>query len=232
MNFGKRKVLTGFTSACALACFAPIDSSAAVIVQYATAAGSPQSPVVVDSSVTADNLVAGSGLTALTFSTFNFSGWDTASTSFAAAVAANDFWTWGFDVTGLGAGETLDLTDFDIRLDRSGSGPDDVDIQVAVNGGTASTVFTHDYGDSSAGVNFLDIDLSAFTGLSNGDSVVFTLAAYNSESSGGTFDLETITFPGGNDAIVINGTVIPEPASLVLIGLGSLAMLSRRGKSA
>jgi hypothetical protein len=109
------------------------------------------------------------------------------------AVAANDFWRWGFDVT---SAVFIDLTTMDIRLDRSGTGPDDFEIQASVNGGPGVSVLTHNYNDSDQAVNFLDVNLSALPLLQQGDSVVFTLGAYNSEGTGGTFDLETITFPG------------------------------------
>lgn len=218
----------------ALVCASMLTTSAAqaeVIVQYATAGSVTSLPAVAESAaVTSDDLVAGSGLTVQTFSTFNFSGWDTASTSFAAAVAANDFHTWGFDVTA--PGTTIELTTMDTRWDRSGTGPDDFEIQVSVNGAPGISLLTHDFGDSSAGVSFPGVDLSAVPTLTTGDSVVFTIAAFNSESSGGTFDLETITFPGGTDGIVINGTVtgVPEPTTcmLALVGLAGLATTRRR----
>lgn len=217
-------------SAAALVATVATSAQAAVVTQYNTAGGTASlAPFAADASVSADNLVAGSGLTTLNFSTFNHSGWDTASTSFGDAVAANDFITWGFDVT---SPVTIDLTTMDTRWDRSGSGPDDFEIQVSVNGAPGITVLTHDYQDSGSGVNFLGVDLSAIPTLGLGDSVVFTLAAFNSESSGGTFDLETITFPGGNDSIVINGDiVVPEPASMALLAAG-LGVIGLRRRSA
>ena len=94
------------------------------------------------------------------------------------------------------------LTGLDIRLDRSGTGPDDFEIQAAVNGGTPISITTFDYNDSDAGVNFENLSLAALGDLSAGDSVVFTLGAFNSESTGGSFDIEN----NGGIGINILGT--------------------------
>ena len=192
-------------------------ANAVIVVEYLTAGGTDSIAAgSADAAVTSDNLVAGGGLNVENFSTFNFSDWDTASASFADAVAADDFWTWGFDVTA--PLTTVSPTTMDIRLDRSGTGPDDFEIQASVNGGGAITLLTHDFGDSSSGVDFLGVDISTIGDLNTGDSVVFTLAAFNSESSNGTFDLETADF-GGSDprALRIEGTIsaVPEPSAFL-----------------
>ncbi|MEM1271883.1 MAG: PEP-CTERM sorting domain-containing protein [Bacteroidota bacterium] len=206
-------------------------ADASVILQYATAGStSTLSPVIADPGIAADDLQAGTGIVAQTFSTFNFNDWDTDNTSFADAVADDEVWTWGFDVT---SPLDLNLTTLDVRLDRSSTGPDDFEIQASVNGGTPVSVLTFDFGDSSAGVEFEDVDLSGLGTLSTGDSVVFTLAAFNSETTGGTFDLETFTFPGGNDALIISGVfVIPEPGTVLLtmLGLTSVGVVGMRTK--
>ena len=67
------------------------------------------------------------------------------------------------------------LATMDIRLDRSGTGPDDFEIQASVNGGTAVSLLTHDFNDSANEVEFTNVDLSAIGALTQGDSVVFTL---------------------------------------------------------
>lgn len=205
-----------------------LSANATVLVQYGTAGSTTSlAPVTVNAAVSAANLNAGSGIDVLAFSTFNFTNWDPANTSFADAVADDEVWTWGFTADAV---SNIDLTTMDIRLDRSGSGPDDFEIKVSVGGAAGVSVLTHDFGDSSAGVNFLDVDLSGIT-VAAGQEVIFTLAAFNAESTGGTFDLETITFPGGNDGIVINGNVSPVPvpaaAWLLLSGIAGLVVKKR-----
>ena len=215
----------------ALLLCASVAARAAVVIQYATAGSATSlAPTVVDATVSGDDLVAGSGLNVQNFSTFNFTGWDIGSTDFAAAVTANDFWSWGFDVTAPGA--TIALETMDIRLDRSGSGPDDFEIRGSVNGGAESTLLTHDFADSGSAVDFLAVDISALGTVATGDSVEFVLAAFNSESDAGTFDLETVDF-GGSDprALRIEGTItaIPEPgALLVCFGITGVLALRRR----
>jgi hypothetical protein len=212
----------------AILALAAASSDAALILQYGTANVTSLAPVIVNPGVTGDNLVAGSGLSLQTGSTFNFSQWDVASTTFAAAVAANDFWTFGFDVV---SALPLTLTDMDIRLDRSNTGPTDVAIEASVNGGAGIPVLSF-AGVNAAGQNFLGVSLSGIPTLVTGDSLVFTLAAFRSGASTGTFDLETITFPGGNDGIAIRGEFIPEPGSalIALLGLAGAGMVSMRAR--
>lgn len=177
----------------------------------------------VGAGVSADDLVAGPGLDVRNDLTFNFDDWDTGSTSATAAFVAGDFWTWGFEST-----IAYDLTDFSIALDRSPSGPDDFLIELATNGSTDfNSVLSFDFQDSATGVNFLNVDLSGFTSVTDAD---FRLTAFNSESSAGTFDLELL--PGGASGIVITGEVsavpLPAPALLLLSGLLGLGVLRIR----
>ena len=75
---------------------------AVVVVEYETASSSVNATLSTsneDASVDSDDMTAGSGLGTGTGSTWNWRSWDTASTSFDAAVIANDFWSWGFDVS-------------------------------------------------------------------------------------------------------------------------------------
>lgn len=201
---------------------------AITLVEYPTA-GSTTSlgATTIDPSVTALDLEAGTGLEVRTFSTFNFRDWDVDNFSYADAVADDEVFTWGFTVSD--ASVQIDLTTLDVILDRSGTGPDDFEIRMTLNGASETTVLTHDFADSGAAVNFSGVDLSAFSGLVAGDTVLFTLAAFNSESALGTFDLDRIT---GEPSLRVSGDVspIPEPSTALLmaIGLAGLARGSRR----
>ena len=206
-----------------------VNAAPVTLLQYGTESSTTNptlSAFFADSNVSADDLTAGSGLTANSGSTWNWRSWDTASTDFDSATAAGDFWSFGFDAL-----SDINLTTMDFRVDRSGTGPDDFELRVSVNGGVATTVQTHDFGDASSGVDFLDVDLS-FLALSAGDSVEFILAAFNSESTAGTFDLEALSGAGENDSIVIYGEVaaVPLPAAawLMLSAIAGLAGVARR----
>lgn len=219
----------------AMLAFGAMSASAQqTIVQYGSANTTSLAPAIVDGSVSATNLDAGAGLGLNTGSTFNFNSWDTSSTSFENALAAGDVWTFGFSITD--ATSIVDLTTMDIRLDRSGTGPDDFEIRASVNGGAATSLLVGDFAGGTLGVNFLGVDLGGLSSLSLGDSVLFTLAAWNATSAAGTFDLETITFPGGTDGLTIRGnvSVIPEPSTALLfaLGLGGLASIRRKDEIA
>ena len=218
-------------------------ASAATLVQYDTAASTSNATIAASTVATglaADDLSAGGGLTANSGGTYNWRGWndDNPTASFADAVGDGDFWSWGFDVTDA---LNVDLTSFDIRLDRSGTGPNQFEIQASVNGGTGISLLSDDFGTSSSGRDYVGIDLTALGTLTQGDSVVFTLAAFGVDSGGGssagTFDLETVDFNGPDErSIRIEGTTsaVPEPgtiAGLFSLGLAGAVAGRRRRRS-
>lgn len=214
-------ILSTFTGAIATT------ASAVTLVEYPTSGSTTSLPTsIADGSVAALDLEAGAGLEVLSFSTFNFRNWDTDNTSFADAAADDEVFTWGFTV----ADPTvqIDLTTLDVILDRSGTGPDDFEIRMTLNGASETTVLAYDFADATAAVNFTDVDLSSYSGLTAGDTVLFTLAAFNSESAQGTFDLDRIT---GQPSLRVSGNVlpIPEPSAALLIALG-LVGLTRHGR--
>ena len=216
-------------------------ADAAVILQYETADSETSpflTPSAQDAAVAGDNMTAGVGLNVnAAGSTWNWRDWDVANASYAEAVAAGDLWSWGFDVV---TSNVVDLSALAIRVDRSGTGPTAFEIQASVNGGTGISLLTHDFGSSSSGVTFPDIDLSAIPDLVMGDSVMFTLAAFNSTSASGTFDLEAFN-SSSPLALSIEGTVssaaVPEPSSVglcavALAGLGLGFWRRRRAAAA
>ncbi|MEN0020756.1 MAG: hypothetical protein AAF747_07730 [Planctomycetota bacterium] len=202
-------------------------------VQTAASQSNPTlTPTVVAAGLAGDVLSAGSGISAASGGTWNWNGWadgGTPSTQ-AEALAEDEVWNWGFDVAGANLVVTLET--FDIRLDRSGSGPNQFDITVAVNGGTPTSVLSDDFGDSSSGRDYVAVSLGNIV-VNSGDSVEFQLVAWGADSggasSGGTFDLETVDFNGSDPrSLRINGTVVPTPASAALVGLAGLAAIRRR----
>lgn len=203
--------------------------NAAVILSYEMEKSTVSSTIAgstVNENISADSLTAGSALTVKDEGTgqWAWGGWTPGLSSASAAIAANEYWTWGFDVA---QNVDLDLTTLDISIDRTRSGPDDFEIFVSVNGGSSSSVFTHNYNDFfGSAVDFPDIDLSGISSLqnlSNGDSVVFTLAAFNTEASSIQYlgIQNEATFAGG-DGLVINGTVspVPEPEHYAIVFAG------------
>lgn len=208
----------------AVASFAMAD----VLLEYQTAPSTSNptlAPSFEHTAVSGDQFVAGAGVSATSGSTYNFNNWadgGVANATAAAALAENEYFRFGFDVT---AAYPIDLTEFEIRLDRSSTGPNKFEIEVSVNGAPGINVLSYDFGDNDLGVDFLGISLAAVPTLNPGDSVEFTVVPFGADSGGasaaGTFDLETIDF-GGADPRAGRVIGIPEPASLILLALGTL----------
>ena len=94
-------------------------------------------------------------------STFNSAGFTPNGTE-ADAIANGDSITWGFT-----SATPYNLTDFDIRYDRSPTGPTGIWIEFQANGGVFQTVFS-DSGVSENGETVLGTTLTSFTNVSTG----------------------------------------------------------------
>ncbi len=200
-------------------------ANAAVVVGYTSTAGATAPATTTGAGVTPAALARGSGIAAASGGTFNSNGFDIDNATAAAAIADNDFLTFGFDST-----TAYDLTDLDIRYDRSNTGPNQIVIQIDTGGGF--TTFYTDTDVNANGETVLDIDLSAFTNVTSAD---FRIVGFGATSTGGTFDPENDLAINNGESIVVNGdvaTVIPEPASIALLGLGGVTLLARRRRSA
>lgn len=162
--------------------------------------------------VTPLDLSRGAGLNAGSGGTFNSTGWND---------EATDYLEWGWS-----ASQPIDLTDLDMRYDRSASGPSMLDLQLSVNGGVFTSIFS-DAAVDDAGEEALDIDLTAYTGVT---SAVFRLFGTGASSGTGTFDLEPLSGIAPPAAIQVAGSAapVPEPRASALAIIAALGLLLAR----
>jgi hypothetical protein len=94
-------------------------------------------------------------------------------------------------------------------------GPTTLEIQLSINGGSYSTVFTDDAvaDQDSPEVNH-GINLSAFDNVT---SATFRLFGFTPENSNGQFYIQNFASIEGNRGIAVHGTLsaIPEPAAVL-----------------
>ena len=161
-------------------------------------------------------LSRGDGLGAASGGTYNSSGWTTDLTDYLA-------WGWQSSLP-------LDLTDLDLRYDRSSSGPTEIEILLAINGQDFRSIYL-DSNVLLAGEDVWDIDLSDFTNVSSAE---FRLLGSGATSASGTFDIEPLTSMIPDRGIVVNGVKsVPEPSSLCLlatVGFPALYVMHRSRK--
>ena len=213
-------------SMCAVGMVTP--SQAGVILAYET--GNPEGGLAateVALGVIPMDLSRGSGIERASGGTFNSRGWTT-----DLLPASQDYIEWGWSASA----QKWDLDRLEVRYDRSSSGPAQLEIQLAVNGGEFTSVFS-DADVNTAGESQLAIDLSSLDQVESASMRLFGFAAV---SESGTFDLEN--FQGSpNRSIAVHGTLsnqggtaVPEPDTVALFGLSlgcvGLVPLCRRGR--
>lgn len=178
-------------------CWLGQQAQAALILSYGSSAGSSQAPSFVDSRISATNIVRGPGVSSNSGGSFNSRDWEEGS-NLNGAIANDNYLGWTITV---GAGQQLDLTTMDVRLDRSNTGPPNFAVGY-MNGSTFNSLFTNTIGAS--GTEHSNQDLSAAPTFAPGDTIMMRLYAWGASSSSGTMDPETTSSFGGN-AIRISG---------------------------
>lgn len=199
-------------------------ASAEVITSY-TLFGTPgnqafQAPGTVAANVAGLNLTRGPGLTASAANnSFSSSGW--------SADASQDYYSFGFTVD---AGFSVVLDNLWIGTRSSNTGPGFMGLFVSTDG-FANSVFTF----VQVGTDFTNsiVDLSGLGALSG--TVEFRIAALNNVAanggtiaSGGTFRVGDHFADGVFSEMRFEGTVIPAPGAMALLGLGGLVATRRR----
>ncbi|NTW53662.1 MAG: PEP-CTERM sorting domain-containing protein [Chlorobaculum sp.] len=123
----------------------------------------------------------------------------------AAALDANDYFTFTLDAI---PGYEIDFASFVYTGTRSASGPSVFAFRSSLDG------FASDIGTPTATGATIDLTASQFQHLTN--PIEFRLYGYSAGATTGTYSVNDYTF---------NGTVVPEPNTLALVGVGSLLML-------
>ncbi len=147
--------------------------------------------------------------------TYNSRDWETSDTLNLAK-----YLEWGVTPA---SGYEINLTDFDIRYDRSGTGPAKLKIYVSTDNFATVNVLVHtDDAVSDVGEDNPNIDLSSVPTVAPGQTALFRLYGYNASSSAGTFDIENVATWGGK-GIRIRGTVTPAGGDYINLTLSKTA---------
>lgn len=216
MQFWK-KTLCGLTAAAAMT-FAGASANAD-LMGFSTPNASGTLPgTSLDANITGGTLSRGAGIS------YNSAGGDynsrdwNGTTDLAGAISADDYLQFTIDIA---TGYEATITTIDFFQDNSGTGPQD--FQMRINGVNVGSAYQPNNGTSfSQAVN------QVYTG-----TVEIRLYGWNASSSAGTSDIETNEVgPGSAYGLWVDGStaLIPEPASLILLGLGATAMLGRRNR--
>ena len=161
-------------------------------------------------------LALGAGINASSAGdTFQGSTW-TAS-SYANAVSSNDYISW-FIVAE--AGYQFTVTNVSFNFQRSGTGGSNMVVQSSYDTFSSDLFTSNNIGNTTFAPS---ITISTITDT---DSVEFRMYAW---SAGGTTGTDGIRNLSGND-LIVQGTIaaIPEPGTMTMLGLGLLALVTRR----
>ncbi len=182
--------------------------------------------------INAASLTLGSGVTAAANGNrFGGSGWfntgDSSPSTIANAISGDDFIQFIVSPT---AGNQFTATSFDFIWDRSGTGPSSVALFSSVDS------FTNSLGTltglTSGGASTTTLRSISISGISDiSTSTTFRLYGFGATATGGTGGFDTATGSTVNN-VILNGSVsaVPEPTSMVLVGLMGVAGVAVRAR--
>lgn len=167
-------------------------------------------------------LSRGSGISALANTdSFSASGFQAAGGSLASALTANNYYTFTLEAS---ATYSFSVSSIDFNFSSSSDGPQSWALFSSVDGFAAIGDALIDWGHVGFDPNTQTATLSGVTELQNiSGPIEFRVYGYEASGDGGSGRFEGT----GND-ITVNGEVVPEPATMGLLGLGALALALRR----
>ena len=118
---------------------------------------------------------------------------------------------------------------FDFVFDTAGVSTITGDLGFSWLSLTKASVTVDGSGYTGGADSFTLFDGNASGNTPEDGAAAFTIAGLGAEGVGWTLDITNNTNPGPNDTIVL--TVLPEPSSTALLGLGGLAMMLRRKRN-
>lgn len=165
--------------------------------------------------ITVTGLTRGIGITMNSGGDFNSRSWTTSSPSLSNAKANNEYLEFSIQVD---AGSLLDLNEMKIKMGRSGTGPNNVEIEYSTDAfsTTGSSVYN---GTVSTIESVHTVTLTGITTFCATDVITFRIFAWGASSANGTFDIEgldnTYTAQGwtptiSNPGIAIEGLTTPQ----------------------
>jgi len=163
----------------------------------------------VAANVTASGIGRGAGISGSSGSNrYAGNGWNNA--TIVASITDNAYFT--FTLTPA-AGYEIDFDDFVYTGQASSTGPTSFSFRSSVD------AFASDIGTPTATGTTISLTAASFQNLTT--ATEFRLYGAGASAAAGTFAVNSFTFNG--DAVLV-----PEPASLGLIGVGALSLLRRR----
>ncbi|MEO8589463.1 MAG: PKD domain-containing protein [Flavobacteriales bacterium] len=160
----------------------------------------------------ASTLTRGSGIVAAALvRTFNSSGFNTAPNTEAAAITSGDYCQF---TVGASAGNQVSLSTLDVRLRRSGTGPNTYQWRYSLDG----TNFTDIGGDvtynltTGTGDDQTQVALSGVGALQNvgaGTTITLRIYAFGATNAGGLFGVGRFAAGNSDYSLSVGGSVIP-----------------------